>query len=258
MTKKDFRDRLRAKKEALPEGGERLVEGGSDPKKETIPKKKQLDEKEIMATAFQALSTGEVELEWDELQIVQTGERPPPDASPPPPPPAPALPSPQGLHAEPPHKKAPTPALDPSQWQGRGWDKQDLLSASAEHLAAHNPFAKVEHHRLSTLQQALLERVAKLPPSQLLELNLRHQNRKTALDQLRRAVAQMRRLDQRYLRIITGKGIGSAGAPVLRQEVIHWCSLQANRHALQWTPEAENSREYGAILVDLQPPIAPT
>lgn len=258
MTKEDFRDRLKAKKDALTESEQARVLVTSDPKKKTAPQKKQLDESEIMATAFQALSTGEVELEWEELQIVQEGHATHCDESPPPQPSAPQAPSPKAAHCETTRERASQLELDPSQWQGRNWDKQDLLSASAEHLAAHNPFAKVEHRRLSALQQALLDRVAKIPASQLQELNLRHQTRVDALDQLRRAVAHMRRLDQRYLRIITGKGIGSAGAPVLRQEVVHWCILQANRHALQWTPEAENSREYGAILVDLQPPTAPT
>lgn len=245
----DFRNTLKAKKKALPS-----KKDDKAPLKQDAPtRKRQMDEGELMAAAFHALSTGEVNIEWDATQVVQSKA---PCASPSQPATLPAPTPPPEAASQ---KKAPPPtSLDPSQWQGRDWGGQDWLSGQHVPIDATHPFSKLRNHQLSPTQLRLLEKVTRLHPAKIQELNLRYQTRNQAMAQLRRTVAQMRRFGQRYLRIITGKGIGSSGAPILRQEVVHWCILQANRQALQWTPEPENNREYGAIFVDLLGPITPT
>lgn len=245
MGRDDFRKALKAKKDKLSKDSEAADQetptSAQDPQ-ET----REVDEGELMATAFQALSTGTVNIEWERTQVVL--EKSAPDAheasAPAEPPPAPQSAA-RASTPAPPH-------LDPAQWQGRDWEGQDFFTGQANCVDAEQPFAQIQRGQLSPAQSRLLDKISKLRPSEVQELNLRHLPRKEAMVQLRRKATQMRRLGQRYLRIITGKGIGSSGAPILRREVVHWCILQAKKQALQWTPEPENNREYGSIFIDLQ------
>lgn len=253
MDRDDFRKALKAKKDKLSKESQTAdqkksgphSQAGASPQEPT--KTREVDEGELMATAFEALSTGTVNIEWERTQVVL--EKSPPDAHDASASAAPtSAPEPAAVQASTP---APPP-LDPAQWQGRDWEGQDFFTGQGDRINAEQPFAQVQANQLSPAQTRLLERIAKIQPSEIQELNLRHLSRDEAMGQLRRQAAQMRRLGQRYLRIITGKGIGSAGAPILRLAVVHWCILQAKKQALQWTPEPENNREYGSIFIDLQ------
>lgn len=265
MSEDEFRRSLQAKKAALAAKNtesessnsdragaedEPFPEGGEDAQATQSPKQR-VDEGELMATAFEALSTGSVNIEWERVQVVQEKAQPAPlDAAPHPP--APPAPAPQT-------SPAPSqPRLDPAQWQGRSWAGQDFFSGQTDQISSQHPFSRIDANQLDPDQKRLLDKIGQLPPDQVQELQLRHLSRSDAMQQMRRQVAQMRLFGQRYLRVITGKGIGSSGAPILRQEVIHWCILQAKRQALQWTPELEKSGEYGAIFVDLQGQGTPT
>lgn len=246
MPSDDFRKTLKAKKEALPSEGqagsekeEALPSEAQAGAEQEKPAKRSMDEGELMATAFAALTTGDVNIEWDAVEVVKEGE-------------APLAPSkPKAPPNHPPSTPA-EPSLDPTQWQGRGWSTQDFFSGQTDSISPSQPFEQIHTAQLSPAQQTLLKKMSQLPESAVSTLSLRHLQRIEAMSLLRRHIAQMRMFGQRYLRIVTGKGIGSRGAPILRQEIVHWCILQAKQQALLWTPDLEMNGEYGAILVDLQ------
>lgn len=237
--------------------------------------KRAVSEAEIMATAFRALSTGEVHIDWEGIQAVS--ECAPPQTRPNPKGPPTEHRSDPEAAAETHSKEAsnpdvaqdptalvtnpenqPAPMLDPSLWQGRHWREDDAWSLIGDPLGpqsdTQNPFDRADPQHLSDPQKRLLKRFQGLSSQEITELYLRGLSHAHAQKRLIDCITLMRRTHRRYLRVITGKGIGSAGAPVLRRQIISWCILQAHQQRLQWSPEPDSNHEYGAILVDLQQP----
>jgi hypothetical protein len=71
-------------------------------------------------------------------------------------------------------------------------------------------------------------------------LHLRGMSREAALVALEAA-----RGGQRYLRVVTGKGLHSAGEPVLKRALVTWCA----HHGVQWAPQILNDRSFGSFVL---------
>lgn len=203
-----------------------------------------------MAAAFAALATGDP-LDFAALRVVTRlppapgPKRQVPTAAPPPAParpdmvtkPGPATPPPPAPPARipPPDPQRPAiAALRERAWVGRGW--RDDPSA---------PFDRA---------MASAELVARARRGPLPTLRIRGLRREPALEQVAAFVARERAAGSRYLRIITGKGLGSPGEPVLKEALAEWCASHAGeRHVLAWAPEIGADGEFGAIVVQLRP-----
>ena len=61
----------------------------------------------------------------------------------------------------------------------------------------------------------------------------------------------------RWCRVITGKGVESAGEPVLKRVVLEWCVARPPRpsgvaHVRAWAPELDVHGEWGALVLRLR------
>lgn len=163
--------------------------------------------------------------------------------------PAPGL----GAPGEPVEPPAPEPsepepepelaAPDPRAWVGASWS--DELGPIVE---------LVDRPQLSREQHALLCAAARV---ELLELNLRHRDRRRGLRELQFFVELCRARGDRWCRVITGKGIESAGEPVLKRMVLEWCVARPPRpsgteQVLGWAPEIDQYGEWGALILRLR------
>ena len=54
-----------------------------------------------------------------------------------------------------------------------------------------------------------------------------------------------RKRSQRYLRVITGKGVQSAGEPVLKRALVIWCMS----HDIPWAPELLSDGSFGSFVI---------
>ena len=84
-------------------------------------------------------------------------------------------------------------------------------------------------------------------------LNLRHHRRAESVQELSAFVLQQRQERVRYVRVITGKGKQSEGAPVLKPMVMEWCSVPpGSEHVLAWAPETDRSGNFGMLVLELR------
>ena len=140
----------------------------------------------------------------------------------------------------------PAPAVAPATaraWVGASWS--DDLGPIIE---------LVERPELSAVQLELLRQV---PRTSLPELNLRYLDRHAALRHLELFVDLCRARGDRWCRVITGKGIESAGEPVLKRVVLEWCVARPPRPSgvekvRAWAPELDSYGEWGALIVRLR------
>ena len=72
------------------------------------------------------------------------------------------------------------------------------------------------------------------------ELNLRGMSESVALHALENGLR-----GRAYARVITGKGLQSAGEPVLKQALVVWCLS----HGVQWAPELFSDGSFGSFVV---------
>ncbi len=101
---------------------------------------------------------------------------------------------------------------------------------------------------------ASAELIARARRGRLPTLRIRGLRREPALELVAAFVARERAAGSRYLRIITGKGLGSPGDPVLKEALAEWCaSLAGEQHVVAWAPELAPDGEFGAIVVQLRP-----
>lgn len=148
---------------------------------------------------------------------------------------------PQG-HVEEVIQEAPTPspvaALATRAWAGAGW--RDAPPA---------PPADVDV--LSDPQRHLLAAARRQP--RIPALRLRGLRRDAAIDALADFLALRRAVGDRIVRVITGKGIGSPGEPVLKAAVVAWCAGEGADVVREWAPERERDGCYGALILALRP-----
>ena len=134
-------------------------------------------------------------------------------------------------------------APDGQAWVGASWS--DDLGPIIE---------LVDRPQLSRAQHELLCAAASV---ELLELNLRHRDRHDGLRELEFFVRLCRARGDRWCRVITGKGIESAGEPVLKRMVLEWCVARPPRpsgieQVLGWAPEIDQYGEWGALILRLR------
>ncbi|MCY1053786.1 Smr/MutS family protein [Nannocystis sp. SCPEA4] len=119
-------------------------------------------------------------------------------------------------------------------WAGTGWRDE--------------PGRTHEHAR------AVAELVARARRGRLPTLRLRGLRREPALEALAAFVARERAARSRYVRIVTGKGLGSPGDPVLKEALAEWCASTAGEaEVTAWAPELDVRGEYGSVILQLRP-----
>ncbi len=100
-------------------------------------------------------------------------------------------------------------------------------------------------------QKKIIKRVQKLP--YVPEVNLRLLTKKDALRQLEDFVEEHRQQGQQYVRVVTGKGIHSAGDPVIKPAVMEWCEQQRALARLKaFTPAPDFTGNYGVLILELK------
>ncbi|WP_434416476.1 Smr/MutS family protein [Nannocystis pusilla] len=96
--------------------------------------------------------------------------------------------------------------------------------------------------------------VARARRGRLPTLRLRGLRREPAVEALTAFVVRERAAGSRYVRIVTGKGLGSPGDPVLKEALAEWCASVAGEAAVAaWAPELDVRGEYGSVILQLRP-----
>lgn len=125
--------------------------------------------------------------------------------------------------------------------------EQRIGAAWADDIAV-VPADWLEHPPLTAAQQQLLASASRRA---LATLNLRHLDRSTALRHLELFVRACQARRSAWCRIITGKGIGSVGEPVLKRAVLEWCRGPGRTQVLEWAPQLDPRGEWGVLVVRL-------
>lgn len=195
------------------------------------PPPRLVTEQDLMAAAFAALATGDA-LDFTAVRVVARLPREPRPA--PVPQDMPVAPCPEVPRPQPPPEPPPVvAALRERSWAGTRWrDEPGDLAAR-------------------TRGRELIERARRGP---LPTLKLRGLRRDAALELLAAVIPRERAAGTRYVRIVTGKGLGSPGDPVLKDTLAEWCaSAEGEPHVDAWAPELDRTGEYGAVIVRLRP-----
>lgn len=128
---------------------------------------------------------------------------------------------------------------DKSRVEGAAWFTVDQISRlTAEELMEPS---------ITPEQRTLLKRSRR---ARMRALNIRMMRRPEARGQVDALVRDAIRSDERFVRIITGKGKNSPGEPVLKRMVIEWVEAAASVRG--WAPETDRSGNYGSIVVELR------
>lgn len=115
--------------------------------------------------------------------------------------------------------------------------------------------------RLPAGHAELVERAARAV--RVPRLSLRRLNRGPALAQLRAFVTWARASQVRIVRVVTGKGVGSKGDPVIRPAVLEWVATEGAEAVVRWAPEPDRGRhpgvldpegDFGVLLLELRSP----
>jgi DNA-nicking Smr family endonuclease len=106
----------------------------------------------------------------------------------------------------------------------------------------------LDRPQLRREQAQLLERARRRANA---TVNLRHLDRATALRHLELFVHACQARRVRFCRVITGKGIGSVGEPVLKRAVLEWCRGPGRTRVLEWAPQLDPHGEWGVLVVRL-------
>lgn len=219
-----------------------------EPRPQPQQKPKFLDERELMALIFVHLDHENPRvcegIEFERFEILSTSEdfaRTRPAVDPEPtavPVPAPPTTAPQPVSSEPEPELTPAMRLELEQRIGAAW-ADDIAAVPSDWL---------ERPQLSPAQKQLLARATR---RSLATLNLRHLDRSTAVRHLELFVraCQARRLG--WCRIITGKGIGSVGEPVLKRAVLEWCRGPGRTQVPEWAPQPDSHDEWGVVVLRL-------
>jgi hypothetical protein len=126
-------------------------------------------------------------------------------------------------------------ALRARPWTGQGWrDAPDPRVRAAEAAAARDLLARARRHSLPTL-------------------TIRGERREAALVAIAEYVDLQRAAGRRYVRIVTGKGLGSPGEPVLQLALDEWCRGAGEGAVSAWAPEPDADGAFGAVILRLRP-----
>ena len=80
-------------------------------------------------------------------------------------------------------------------------------------------------------------------------MNVRGETRELALRQLELAVLQAGVHGDRFLKVVTGKGLSSASEPVLKRAVAEWCYGEGEELVVDFAPDVLLDGTYGCIIV---------
>jgi DNA-nicking Smr family endonuclease len=218
-----------------------IREVAPEPKPE--PKPRMLDERELMALIFVHLDRENPRvcegIEFERFEILSTPVHDSGRASPvAEPEPSPTEPSSDPPSPESPPMKRLELELGLEQRVGAAW-ADDIAAVPGDWL---------EHPQLSAAQQQLLARARRRAPA---SLNLRRLDRETALRHVELFVRACQARRVAWCRLITGKGIGSVGEPVLKRAVLEWCRGPGRTRVLEWAPELDSHGEWGVLVVRL-------
>lgn len=198
-------------------------------------------EGQLMRMAFDALGDRATQLDWSRIEIIEfEPERSPIKSSRSHVKPArrrqdAARPDPLDVRASTNSEEAALAMLRTTVGGGKRWEPLDGL-------AKVNPM--VDPQRIVSV----LPRRATIP-----RLSLRRLDRRRAMHQLEVFALWARTVRFRVVRVVTGKGIHSVGAPVIRPAVVQW--VESHRSVVRWAPEVEcGGEEFGSMLVELRAP----
>lgn len=209
-------------------------------------RKFQLDERELMQMVFASLGSTD-SMDWERLEVVELvetvevereGERPgdgegEENSSP-------------GLPAE---TREVTEADPLRSLRGRTWAGEAWADTFPPGLLPKLPARHAE----------LVERAARAV--RVPRLSLRRLHRGPALAQLRAFVTWARASQVRIVRVVTGKGVGSKGDPVIRPAVLEWVATEGAEAVVRWAPEPDRGRhpgvldpegDFGVLLLELR------
>ncbi len=217
-------------------------------------RKLRLDERDLMQMLFASLGDPAA-IDWDRLEIVEAlsstsaredgepeAERRAESGAEPE-----SGPGPEAAQVD----RHPPPAdpLDPL--RGRTWAGESWVDTFPPGLLPKLPPGHAE----------LVDRAARAP--RVPRLSLRRLNRGPALAQLRAFVTWARATRVRIVRVVTGKGVGSKGDPVIRPAVLEWVATEGAEAVIRWAPEPDRGRhpgvldpegDYGVLLLELRSP----
>lgn len=235
-----------------------------EPERPPAPPPPTWTEAEVMAAAFAALAGGpELDLRGVRIVPARPAARPPArapvgakratpvpedrstaavpedrSARPPDGPPRMTAPVPEDMCAQPPDApgslRAAAAALRGRPWQGPGWRDSPGHGAGPTDAAQRDVLARARHHSVPTL-------------------TIRGQRREPAIAAVAAFVGLHRAAGRRYVRVVTGKGLGSAGDPVLKLALDEWCRGPGEPEVSAWAPERDRDGDYGAVVLRLRP-----
>ncbi len=105
---------------------------------------------------------------------------------------------------------------------------------------------------LTATQRALLDRHRRFADSHPVpDLNVRGDDRRTALARLESFVDQHWQGKLRFVRIIHGRGLRSEIEPVLKPAVLSWLEGPGRHLVRGYVPERVSSGDYGSLIVEL-------
>lgn len=104
---------------------------------------------------------------------------------------------------------------------------------------------------LTGSQRDLLRRARK--QSFVPTLNLRHQRRAEAVQELAAFVLKKQHQGVRFVRVVTGKGKQSEDLPVLKPMVLEWCEMEPGSQWVRaYAPETDRSGNFGVVVLELR------
>ena len=125
---------------------------------------------------------------------------------------------------------------------GLRWrDEVELSSLSPDELA---------EPTLTGAQRDLLRRSRR--EGAITTISIRMLRRAEAIAEVEATVHAARQRQQRFVRVITGKGRHSSGPPVLKPAVVEWAERgRGHSLVLGWAPETDRSGAWGAVVLEL-------
>lgn len=120
-------------------------------------------------------------------------------------------------------------------WTGAAWRDEGV---------EHDPVSPMSEHDV----HVRAGRAGSVP-----RLKLRGLTRSSARDHLDDFVILARHAQLRVVRIVTGKGLGSRGEPVLRPMLKRWLARERGRSVSGWCYELDADGAWGSVLVVLRP-----
>jgi DNA-nicking Smr family endonuclease len=133
-------------------------------------------------------------------------------------------------------------ALSQKEWAGAAWRTEAQLAAlSADEL---------KYLEMTTEHRELLRRSR--ASGHMRVLNIRRFRLRDAKGEVDAFVRECARSNQRFARIVHGKGRQSKDVAILKPEVVKWCEGEGAPWVLSWAPEVDRSGQFGSLVVELR------